>query len=139
MKTAEAFFDSNVLLYLLSADTAKANQAETMLAGGGTISVQVLNEFASVATRKFKMSYPEVREALQIVKAVCQTQALSLETHEQGLAIAERYGFSLYDSMIVSAALLAGCNTLFSEDMQHDQEIEGRLIVVNPFLEAPVA
>lgn len=136
MKTAKPFFDTNVLLYLFSAEHGKADRTETLLSAGGTISVQVLNEFASVASHKLHMSYPEIRETLKIVKAVCQTQALSLETHEQGLAIAERYGFSLYDSMVVSAALLAGCETLFSEDMQHGQEIEGGLLIINPFSEA---
>ncbi|MBS4052174.1 MAG: PIN domain-containing protein [Methylomonas sp.] len=135
MKTAKPFFDTNVLLYLLSADQRKADRTETLLSAGGTISVQVLNEFASVASRKLRMPYPEIRETLQIVKTVCATQTLSLETHEQGLVIAERYGFSLYDSMIVSAALLAGCKTLFSEDVQHSQEIEGGLIIINPFVE----
>ncbi|MCQ8106180.1 PIN domain-containing protein [Methylomonas sp. SURF-2] len=135
MKTAKPFFDTNVLLYLLSADQRKADRTETLLSAGGTISVQVLNEFASVASRKLRMPYPEIRETLQIVKAVCATQALNLEIHENGLLIAERYGFSLYDSMIVSAALLAGCKVLFSEDMQHGQEIEGGLIVINPFAE----
>lgn len=137
MKAAKAFFDSNVLLYLLSADIGKANQAETLLAGGGTISVQVLKEFASVATRKFKMSYPEVREALQIVKAVCQIHPLTVDTHEQGLDIAERYGFSLYDSLIVSAALATGCDCLYSEDMQHGQVIDSQLRIVNPFTDLP--
>lgn len=93
MKTAKAFFDSNVLLYLLSADDTKANRAEALLADGGAISVQVLNEFTSVATRKFKMSYAEVREALEVVKAICQIDPLSVDIHERGLDIAERYGF----------------------------------------------
>jgi predicted nucleic acid-binding protein len=137
MKAAKAFFDSNVLLYLLSADSRKANQAETLLVGGGTISVQVLNEFASVATRKFKMSYPEVREALQIVKAVCQIHPLTVDTHQQGLDIAERYGFSWYDSLIVSAALTTGCDCLYSEDMPHGQIIDSQLRIVNPFTDLP--
>lgn len=138
MKTAKAFFDSNVLLYLLSADNAKANQAETLLAGGGAISVQVLNEFTSVATRKFKMSYPEVREALQIVKAVCQIHPLSVAIHERGLDIAERYGFSWYDSLIVGAALVAECDCLYSEDLQHGQVVDNQLRIVNPFIDLAV-
>jgi predicted nucleic acid-binding protein len=137
MKNPKAFFDTNVLLYLLSADNDKANQAETLLVGGGAISVQVLNEFTSVATRKFKMSYPEVREALQIVKTVCQIHPLSVETHERGLDIAERYGFSWYDSLIVSAALSADCDYLYSEDVQHGQVIDNQLRIVNPFADLP--
>jgi predicted nucleic acid-binding protein len=134
MKTAKSFFDTNVLLYLLSADNNKANHAEAIIANGGVISVQVLNEFASVASRKLKMPYPEIRETLLVVRAVCSIKAITLETHELGLDIAERFRFSLYDSMIVSAALQAGCTVLYSEDMQHGQKIEGQLLITNPFL-----
>lgn len=135
MKTDRPFFDTNVLLYLLSEDNRKADQAEAIIALGGIISVQVLNEFASVASRKLGMSYAEIRDMLGIVRAVCQTQAVTVDIHDQGLDIAERFGFSLYDSMIVSSALQSGCTVLYSEDMQHGQEIDGQLVVVNPFLD----
>jgi len=134
MKIDRAFFDTNVLLYLLSEDNRKADRAEAIIATGGTISVQVLNEFASVASRKLKMSYAEIRDTLGTVRAVCQTQAVTVDTHELGLGIAERFGFSLYDSMIVSSALQFGCTILYSEDMQHGQEIDAQLMVINPFL-----
>ncbi|MGY6274366.1 PIN domain-containing protein [Methylomonas sp. MgM2] len=133
MKAVNRFFDTNVLLYLLSDDSRKADQAEAIIATGGVISVQVLNEFASVASRKLKMSYAEIREFLSVVRAVCQVQDLTLAVHEQGLAVAEQYGFSLYDSMIVSAALAADCSMLYSEDMQHGQAV-GSLVITNPFL-----
>lgn len=139
MKTARPFFDTNVLLYLLSEDSQKADRAESIMAQGGVISVQVLNEFASVASRKLKMACTEIRETLSIVRAVCQTQALTVDIHEQGLDVAERFGFSLYDSMIVSAALKAGCSVLYSEDMQHGQDIDGQLVINNPFLVEPGA
>jgi len=135
MKTDRPFFDTNVLLYLLSEDSRKADRAEAIVALGGIISVQVLNEFASVASRKLGMSYAEIRDALGTVRAVCQIQALTVDTHDRGLDIAERFGFSLYDSMIVSSALQSGCDILYSEDMQHGQEIDGQLVVVNPFMD----
>jgi predicted nucleic acid-binding protein len=134
MKTDRPFFDTNVLLYLLSEDNAKADRAEAIIASGGIISVQVLNEFASVASRKLGMSYAEIRDMLGTVRAVCQAQALTVDTHDRGLDIAERFGFSLYDSMIVSSAVESGCSVLYSEDMQHSQEIDGQLVVINPFL-----
>lgn len=134
MKIDRPFFDTNVLLYLLSEDNRKADRAEAIIATGGTISVQVLNEFASVASRKLKMSYAEIRDASGTVRAICQIQAVTLDTHELGLDIAERFGFSLYDSMIVSSALQSGCTILYSEDMQHGQEIDAQLVVINPFL-----
>jgi len=133
MSAAEVFFDSNVLLYLLSGDPTKADRAEAMLAAGGTISVQVLNEFASVASRKLGMSMPEIREFLGVVRAVCTVEPISEATHDRGLAVSERYGFSIYDSMIVASALLAGCATLFSEDLQDGQVIDDQLTVRNPF------
>ena len=135
MKTDRPLFDTNVLLYLLSEDNIKADRAETIISRGGVISVQVLNEFSSVASRKLGMTYAEIRDALLAVRAVCQTQPVTVDTHELGLDIAERFGFSLYDSMIVSSALQFGCTILYSEDMQHGQEIDGQLVITNPFLD----
>ena len=133
MSSDEAFFDTNVLLYLLSADSAEADRAEELLAIGGAISVQVLNEFVAVATRKMRMSWSEIREVLAQVRAVCVVQPVTIETHERAMQVAERYGISIYDALIVSAALLAGCATLYSEDMQSGQVIERQLTIHNPF------
>lgn len=133
MTAAERFFDTNVILYLLSGDDARADRAEKELSAGGVVSVQVLNEFASVASRKLKMSIAEIREVLATIRAVCTIVPISEETHDVGLQVAERYGLSVYDAMIVAAALLAGCNTVLSEDMQDGQVLEGRVTVRNPF------
>jgi predicted nucleic acid-binding protein len=127
------FFDTNVVLHLLSADTAKADRAEELLARGGTISVQVLNEFVAVASRKLRMPLIEVREVLAQVRAVCAVEPMTIETHERALHIAERYGLAFYDALVVSAALLAGCKTLQLEDMQDGQVIERQLTIRNPF------
>jgi predicted nucleic acid-binding protein len=132
MSRSDAFFDTNVLLYLLSGDQAKADRAEELLAGGGTISVQVLNEFASVARRKLAMPWPEIREVLAIVRAVCAVEPVSEATYDLGSLIAERYGFSIYDGLIVAAASLAGCRLLYSEDLQNGQTVQG-MMVRNPF------
>lgn len=133
MSAADRFFDTNVLLYLLSADDAKADRAETELSGGGVVSVQVLNEFASVASRKLGMSFGEIREALAAIRAVCTVVPIGEETHDRGLRIAEKYHLSVYDAMIVAASLLAGCKTLLSEDMQDRQTFDGGLRLRNPF------
>lgn len=134
MSAADAFFDTSVVLYLLSADAQKADRVEALLGDGGAISVQVLNEFAAVARRKSTLTWPEVREALSVVRATCVTYSITEETHDRGVDIAERYGFSLHDSMIIAAAQGAGCTTLFSEDLQHRQVIDGALTVRNPFV-----
>jgi predicted nucleic acid-binding protein len=131
MSAGKPFFDTNVLLYLLSADT-KAEKAETLLAAGGVVSVQVLNEFASVASRKSKMTWPAIRETLATIRAVCEVIPLTAEIHEGGLAIAEKYGFSFYDCLILAAAVEAKCRTVYSEDMQNGQVVQG-VTIRNPF------
>lgn len=133
MSAAEQLFYTNVLLYLLSGDGTRADRADQDLSAGGVISVQVLNEFASVASRKLKMSIAKIREVLATLRCVCTIVPISEETHDVGLQIAENYGLSVYDAMIIASALLAGCNTLLSEDMQHGQVLNGRLKVRNPF------
>ena len=133
MKRSDRFVDTNLLLYLLSADNAKADRAEETLAGGGMLSVQVLNEFAAVASRKLRMSIPEIREILTTIRAVCRVVPISEETHDLGLHVAERYRLSIYDSMVVASALMSGCSELLSEDLQQQRRIEDQLIIRNPF------
>jgi predicted nucleic acid-binding protein len=134
MSAVEPFIDTNVLLYLLSADADRANRVEELLVHPSVISVQVLNEFAAVAKRKLAMSFAEIREILEAVRTACQVEPLTVETHELGLTVAERLGLSVYDAMIVAAALRAGCRTLYSEDLQRQQLISRQLRVVNPFV-----
>lgn len=133
MSAAEVFFDTSVLLYLLTDDSRKADRAEDLLQRRGTITVQVLNELSAVALRKHALSLAELREFLAGIREFCETQPLTVEDHEFGLEVAGRYGFSLYDSMIVAAALQSGCRTLYSEDLQHGQVIDKKLKIVNPF------
>ena len=133
MSGADPFFDTSVLLYLLSDNTAKADRIETLLSARGVVSVQVLNEFAVVALRKLKMPLNEVREILDTIRAVCAVEPITVETHDRGLAVFERYRFSLYDSMLIAAALIAGAKIVYSEDLQHGQVIDNQLRVTNPF------
>jgi predicted nucleic acid-binding protein len=134
MSAADTFFDTSVLLYLLSKDAERADRIEALLAEQGIISVQVLNEFAAVAIRKLKLSLPEVREILDIVRVVCDVESVTVETHDRALAIVERYGFSLYDSLLIAAALIADCKVLYSEVLQHGQLIDRQLRILNPFV-----
>jgi len=127
------FFDSNVLLYLASDDGAKANRAEALLADGGTISVQVLNEMSNAAIRKLGMSWSQVGTLLEPVRALCRIEPLTEDTYGLGARLAVRYQFSVYDAMIVAAALLAGADTLYSEAMHDGLLVEGRLRIRNPF------
>jgi predicted nucleic acid-binding protein len=127
------FFDTNVVLYLFSADAAKAGRAEDLMTAGGQISVQVLNELAHVAHRKLGFSWPEVIDITSHVRALCPVLPLTVETHTRGLETARRYQMSIYNGMIVAAALLSGCITLYTEDMQNGQVIDDQLTIQNPF------
>lgn len=126
------FFDTNVVLYLLSADEEKANAAEALLAQGGVVSVQVLNEAASVCRRKLKLPWPEVRELLATVIACCAVAPLSIAIHERVLRVAERYQLSLYDALICAAAQEMEAEILYTEDLQDGLALGG-LQVRNPF------
>jgi len=109
------FFDTNVPLYLLSGNIALAARAEALLAGGGAVSVQVLNEFASVTSKKLRMTWIEIGELLAGIRASCEVIPLTVDVHKLGLAIAERHKLSVYDGMIWAAAMLSECSILYSE------------------------
>lgn len=133
MSAANSFFDTNVVLYLFSADVSKADRAEELMASGGQISVQVLNELAAVARRKLDMSWREIRDVTAQVRKALRVTPLTVETHDRGVRVAERLGISIYDGTIVASALLAGCGILYTEDLQDGQLIDGELRVRNPF------
>lgn len=127
------FLDTNVLLYLLD-DGPKADRAEALLLRGPRISVQVLNEALVNCRRKAGLSWEEAGAFLAGIEQLCGVEDLTPRTHAVGRALAERYRLSVYDAMIVAAALLAGCTTLYSEDMQSGLLVEGQLRLVNPFV-----
>ena len=134
MSVSNVFIDSNVLLYLLSGDDDKANVAERVIQDGGIISVQVLNEITNVARRKLAMPWDEVGELIDTITALCAVEPLTVEVNQRGRKIAKRYGLSVNDAMIVASALLADCQTLFSEDMQDGLVVNEVLSISNPFL-----
>ena len=104
------------------------------LANGGLISVQVLNELAAVARRKLRMSWPEVTDALGAIRILCPSPIpITAQMHDAALRLAGQHGFHIYDALIVEAALEADCTTLYSEDLQSGQVIDGRLTIHNPF------
>jgi predicted nucleic acid-binding protein len=128
-----SFFHTNVLVYLASGDVAKADRAEATLAKGGSISVQVLNELTNVARRKMQMSWDETHAFLDLLRGLLTVHPITVEIHETGLRLAERYGLSIYDAMIAASALHAGCDTLWSMDMQHGMKLDDGLRIANPF------
>ena len=132
--SASAFFDTNVFVYAVVQDDPRSQQAEDLIAEGGTVSVQVLNEFVDVVRRKAKMPWDEERFAIENIKALClDPLPVTTDTHREALAIAERYGYRIYDALMVASALEARCTILYSEDMQDGQVIDNRLTIRNPF------
>ncbi len=132
--SGKTFLDTNVLLYSVSRDDERTTHAQALLASGGIISVQVLNEFAAVAHRKMNMPWEDVAEALEAIKILCPVPVpITVQIHEDALRIAMRYQYNIYDALVVAAALDAECSTLYSEDLQTGQIIDGRLTIRNPF------
>jgi predicted nucleic acid-binding protein len=130
----KAFLDTNVLIYAVAEGDPRNAQAEELLASGGALSVQVLNEFVSVARRKILMSWSEVTQALDAFRILCPSPLpITVETHEAALRIAATHGYNIYDALVVAAAFEAGCATLYSEDLHDGQTIDGQLTIRNPF------
>jgi predicted nucleic acid-binding protein len=130
-----AFFDTNLLVYAQQKGP-KADRARALFAGGGKLSVQVLNEFTAVSRRKQQRDWREIAEAISDVLALVDPPlTLTLDLHAAARALAEDHQLSFYDALIVASAIEAGCDVLYSEDMQHGRTIGG-LAIVNPFLES---
>jgi len=126
------FLDSNIILYLLSADTSKADTAQSLLSEAPCISVQVLNEVTSVCLRKLKMNWSEIHDLLAVVKTTCQIEPLTAATHAQAVQIAQTHQISFYDAHILAAAKAAGASILMTEDMHNGQTLLG-IQIQNPF------
>jgi predicted nucleic acid-binding protein len=130
----KAFFDTNVLIYAVAEDDPRTAQAEELLASGGVLSVQVLNEFVSVARRKILMPWSDVTQALAAFRVLCPSPLpITVETHDAAVRIAATHGYHIFDALIIAAALEAGCATLYSEDLRDGQTIAGQLTIRNPF------
>ncbi len=129
-----AFFDTNIFVYAIVQDDPRSSRAEELLPEGGTVSVQVLNEFAAVVRRKTGMPWYEVQFGLDNIQRICPNPLpLTVQTHQKALSIAEKYGFQIYDALVVASALEGKCTILYSEDMQDGQVIDKRLTIRNPF------
>jgi predicted nucleic acid-binding protein len=131
--SGSSFLDTNVLIYAFSNDPAKAERAAEALAAGGSISVQVLNEFVNVCRKKLKLDWKEIEERLAVVRAlVSEVVPVSIDVHEKAVELAQDYGFSVCDALIVAAAVVLDCTELLTEDMQ-DGRVVMNLMIRNPF------
>jgi predicted nucleic acid-binding protein len=128
------FFDTNILVYALGPGNPHQARAEQLLAEGGLVSVQVLNELVSVMRRRFQTPWDDLRGMLAGIQVLCgMAEPTTQATHERALDVAQRLGFHIYDATIIASATLAGCDTLYSEDMQDGQQICS-LTIRNPFI-----
>jgi predicted nucleic acid-binding protein len=133
MNQPHPFLDTNVLLYAFAAGDRRSQEAERLMAAGGVVSVQALNEFAAVAHRKLKWTWTQILDALDVIRELClEVTPVTLAAHTRALRIAQRFGYTIHDATIIAAAIESGCRILYSEDMQHGQRIEG-LLIRNPF------
>ena len=129
------FLDTNIVVYAFSANDPRSEKAEALVAAGGVISVQVLNEFVNVSRRKFRRDWEEIQKALYALKTLLDPPLpLTIEIHDTAIEIARDYRYRFYDSLIIAAALRAECPFLYSEDLQHGQKI-GALMISNPFVQ----
>jgi predicted nucleic acid-binding protein len=129
------FLDSNILVYSYSSTEIEKQQIARSLisANHSFISTQVLQELSNILTKKFKFEYAE---AILAIEEGCQNNSLHTNTSKtiiKACSIADRYKFAFYDSLIISAALECKCDVLYSEDLTHGQQIDGTLVIKNPF------
>jgi len=130
---SERFVDTNVLVYAFMTNDPRHEAAKSVVAAGGVISVQIANEFIDVARRKLHWEWEHIAGMLAHVRAVLGPPvSITDPIHQSALDLSRRYNLRIYDSLIVSAAKHAGCRLLLTEDLQHEQVIEG-VVVRNPF------
>jgi predicted nucleic acid-binding protein len=133
--SAKPFLDTNIIVYAFSVNDPRSRKAEALIEDGGVISVQVLNEFVQVLRRKQGRDWPEIVDALDVLRILLDAPApLTGELHETAIKIARRQSLSIYASLIVAAAQHTGCDVLYSEDFQHGQRVD-QLTIRNPFVE----
>jgi predicted nucleic acid-binding protein len=135
MSANRAFLDTNLFVYLYSeTDQAKRRQAFIAInAFDRVVSTQVLNEFCGVALKKLHHPVQTVKIAVREICETCYLATVDDTTVMKALDIHEKYGFSYYDSLIITSALEQKCQYLFSEDMNDGQVIEGQLTIKNIF------
>lgn len=135
------FLDSNVCIYLFDEDRHKASIAEGLFTPSAVLSTQILAETSNVLRRKFRFDPADIAETARFIGNRVEVRSVTPAVFELALQMFTRYGFSLYDSMVVASALDAGCDVLYSEDLQHGQKIrhpDDRVVrtleVLNPFV-----
>lgn len=130
----KAFIDTNIVIYALGPISSRTRAASLLFVDNPVISTQVLSETANIASKKFKMSLPDIRRLITTLESICQVEIIFPPTITVALDLMEQYRFSWFDSLILATALQAGCHTLYTEDLQHNQTIHGQLKIINPLM-----
>jgi len=132
----KVFIDSNIILYAYSrTEPSKREIANALIfaTSDALISTQVINEVTNILYKKFGLDSKEIEAVIDEIAEVFSIVNFTLETQKYAIHIKERYQLQYYDSLILATALEHGCGIVYSEDMQHNQLIEDRLRIVNPF------
>jgi predicted nucleic acid-binding protein len=131
---ASFFIDSNIALYILDKGSPKFLKAKALLEGGPFISTQVVAENINVCVKKFKQTKRFALAHANSLRQACRVKDISNALLTDAIFIFDRYGYNIFDSLIIASALSANCTILYSEDLQHGQIIEGKLTIINPFV-----
>ena len=131
------FCDSNILLYAIGKqDLSKKDIASKIILDKNcTISVQVINEVSNIMLKRLNFSNYEIEKFIISCYKRYDIVLFDEELLIQACKIREKYNITLYDSLIISSALISSCSILYSEDMQHKQKIFNKLTIINPFKE----
>jgi predicted nucleic acid-binding protein len=132
---ARPFLDTNILIYALAANDRRSLKAEALIAAGGVVSVQVLNEYVSVSRRKLGRAWHEIEQSLAALELLLGPAIpLTLQMHHSAIEIARDHNVAFYDALILAAAASAACAVLYTEDLQDGRKIAG-VEIRNPFAE----
>jgi len=127
--------DTNILIYSHDENSVvKQNIARDLIVRSPVVCTQVLSEYISVLKRIMKIHKTMIINACMPNLKHCQIKAVDIATLQTAERLIHRYDFQLFDAIIVASALENGCQTLYSEDMQHKMVIDRKLSIINPFL-----
>jgi len=135
--TADFTVDSNILIYAFgSQNEEKKRLAKLILSDCQAMSIQTVNESVFILQKKFNYTLIELDEIIQFFKSNFQIHGLNISVLEKAIFIIKIYKYSFWDSMMLASALINNCEVIYSEDMQHNQIIEDKLTIVNPFVKS---
>jgi predicted nucleic acid-binding protein len=140
MKDKTCFFDTNLLVYLYSSDETNKKQLITDLVNSlksPHISTQVISEISNVLSRKKLFTAKQIELVLLEIEAAFTINLVSTHDIHLALRLFDIYKYSFFDCLILSSALKVQCSVLFSEDFQHEQMIDQKLQIINPFYKLP--